>query len=138
MANLVNLDVWTLTQTLAGETRGETIEGKVAVAHVIRNRAIDKRWPDTIHEVCKQPWQFSCWNPKDPNCKMIDALEVNDLARYAWLRECFAVALGVASGIIPDPTGGANHYFNPKVVNPDWAKGKPTIYKEGNHVFLKL
>ena len=46
------------------EARGESLEGQVAVARVIMNRAASGKYPGTWCEVVKQPWQFSFVNPR--------------------------------------------------------------------------
>lgn len=60
-------DVVTLARTLWGEARGEPIEGQVAVAWVIRNRADGARFAGqllgregAVAHVCLTLWQFSC------------------------------------------------------------------------------
>lgn len=129
-----------LARTLYGEARGEGAEGMAAVAHVIINRRWDSkgRWPKSIEKVCHQPWQFSCWNNGDPNRDKIKALTEEDLAtNYDW-RLAYSVAMACLAGVGEDVTEGANHYFNPNVVYPEWAKGVTPTVKVLNHVFLKL
>ena len=41
------------------EARGEPIEGQLAVAEVVLNRAQSGRYPRTVCQVVTQPWQFS-------------------------------------------------------------------------------
>ncbi len=41
------------------EARGESLEGQLAVAEVVLNRAASGRYPGTLCEVVRQPWQFS-------------------------------------------------------------------------------
>ena len=41
------------------EARGESLEGQLAVAHVVMNRAASGRYPPDWCSVVKQPWQFS-------------------------------------------------------------------------------
>ncbi len=43
-----------LSKLVAGEARGESYEGQVAVAAVVINRVLDPRFPDTIEEVIYQ------------------------------------------------------------------------------------
>ncbi len=68
--------------TLYGEVRGEPLEGQLAVASVLLNRKADGRWGQTFTSVCRAPWQFSCWNPTDPNRATLDRLAA-DLERGA-------------------------------------------------------
>lgn len=48
-----------LSKLVAGEARGESYEGQVAVAAVVINRVLDPRFPDTIEEVIYQKNAFS-------------------------------------------------------------------------------
>ena len=43
------------------ECRGESFEGKVAVAETILNRVLSDNWPDTIHDVLSEKGQFATW-----------------------------------------------------------------------------
>ncbi len=68
----VQLDRLTEPQLLArciwGEARGEPIQGKLAVAHVVLNRVkAQSYYGKTIRDVILKPWQFSCFNENDPN-----------------------------------------------------------------------
>ncbi len=46
------------------EARGETLEGQLAVAKVIMNRAASGKYPSSWCGTVKQPWQFSFVNPR--------------------------------------------------------------------------
>ena len=131
------LDQIVLTLTLFGEARGESLLGKKMVAHVIINRAIQKKRP--IAQICLQDKQFSCWNglrtartdDDDANLtKMLYA--TGDEAGYA---DCVRAAEEVltSAGIL-DPTFGSTHYH---VLGdyPYWAKGHTPVTTCGNHVF---
>lgn len=116
--------LWVMT--VWGEARGEPRQGKIAVAWVIKNRAesVPPRFGASITRVCLKPYQFSCWNPKDPNrTKMLNPLKHDTQA--AW-NACVEVVEGVRDGRIPDPTHGATHYFEQSLL-PEWAKGKATV-----------
>ena len=68
----------TLARTIYGEARGEPIRGKEAVAAVVLNRvgrAMERGgwwWGSSVAEVCRRPWQFSCWNADDANRTKIE------------------------------------------------------------------
>lgn len=125
--------VETLARTLWGEARGEGPDGMQAVAAVVLNRQAHRRWPNDVVAVCQQPWQFSCWNPGDPNRSKLLAVTAKDAM--------FARALGIArdalAGELVDPTGGADHY-HAKGILPSWAKGQTPSAAIGNHLFYKL
>jgi len=121
-------------RTLWGEARGEGQRGMEAVAAVIMNRVRDpRRWPNTPAEVSQQPWQFSCWNANDPNLPQLMRVTDSDPQ--------FRLALNIAeraiTGILTDPTHGANH-FHTHAVNPSWSRGVTPIAIIGNHRFFRL
>jgi spore germination cell wall hydrolase CwlJ-like protein len=130
-----HVDVYVLARTLWGEARGEGRAGMEAVACVILNRADkrERRWPNEVAKVCQQPKQFSCWNPDDPNLARLQRVDASD--------PTFKMALEVAgiavAGMLPDPTGGANHYHT-AAVQPDWSEGEQPVATIGRHKFFKL
>lgn len=138
MTSILDLDV--MARTLFGEARGEPWEGKIAVAHVILNRAKKNGYGGpTIHGVCKKKWAFSCWNANDP---MLPKLMNADVEK---LQDCIRAALDAITGKEPDPTKGANHYLNPEVTRkirhgslPEWADETKITAKLGLHWFYKL
>lgn len=137
------LDVDALDRTVWGEARGESFEGKIAVAHVILNRvaegiAFRKRTGrkhyrgETVAEVCQKKWQFSCWNENDPNLpklKVVDEQDKNFIL-------CGAASRGALSGVYPDPTDGATHYHT-TAIKAFWSAGKTPTTRIGHHVFYK-
>lgn len=125
----------TLARTIWGEARGESQQGRLAVAWVVMNRVNDaqKRWPRTIEEVCRQPKQFSCWNAKDRNLPKLLAVTGADPV----FRECLQLAkLAVRNELPPDPTQGANHHHRDDV-SPRWAAKMTKTRHIGRHVFLR-
>ena len=134
-------DQWILALTLWRECRGESTRGKVAAAEVIVERVRDPRWPDTICGVCLQPWQFSCFNSKDPNATKLPGPD--DLV----FPSCQDIALFVTGGdnrkeyFIDKEVKGSNHYLASWMKNsnklPKWAQGKKFV-QVGSHLFYKL
>lgn len=122
-----------LARTIWGEARGEKKEGMAAVASVILNRTRKGGWfGETITQVCKKPWQFSCWNQDDPNCQKM--LEITDMdPQYA---QALVIAQKAVDGELPDSTGGATHYHEYKIL-PKWAKDLKKTTQIGNHIFYK-
>lgn len=130
--NVTAEDIDTLARTVFGEARGETRLGQIAVAHVILNRVKAESWyGDSIEEVCRKPWQFSCWNENDPNLSKLKAADLGDEA----FRKCMFAALGAISGWFPDPTEGSRHYHT-KGVSPEWSRGKTPVCTIGVHRFF--
>jgi spore germination cell wall hydrolase CwlJ-like protein len=127
-------DRWWLTATVWMEARGESRQGKLAVAYVLLNRLATKRWGERAGEVCLAPLQFSCWNHDSPTRKFL--ARVDEMAG-SWIDSENAVALAI-HGVKPDPTEGALHYYNPNVVHPSWdlPPQKPRVVI-GHHVFVR-
>lgn len=126
-------DLEVLARTIWGEARGEKKEGMAAVASVILNRTRKGGWfGETITQVCKKPWQFSCWNQDDPNCQKM--LEITDMdPQYA---QALIIAQKAVDGELPDSTGGATHYHEYKIL-PKWAESMKKTTQIGNHIFYK-
>lgn len=145
MAPLTELpDRVILALLIFGESRGEPVEGQIAVANVVRNRlrlAVNTapRWRD----ICLAPEQFSCFNAFDPNAGPIAKASINlmtsqptpELAQALWIAD------GAISGAAKDNTHGATHYLTSWLLNttpPRWAKGQPVLVSIGDHSFLRV
>lgn len=115
--------------TIVAEGRNQSLEGQIAIANVIRNRVAQKRWYGrTVEEVCKKPWQFSCWNNKKDrnypyNIKITNNIWNN--AKKAW-------DLSANTNLVDN----ANLYHTTKV-KPSWNKSKKVkfIKKIDDHLF---
>jgi spore germination cell wall hydrolase CwlJ-like protein len=135
-----DLDI--LTRTVIGEARGETHEGRVAVAVTIINRFFAKRWFSgrTLAATAQKPWQYSCWNMKDSNRLYILNVGRNALV-YRLCHEAVEQAIrehdaGQRPGSVTAKLQGATHYFNPAVVKtPAWAAGREPTAIIGAHHF---
>ena len=120
-----------LARTIYGEARGEILEGKQAVASAIMNRVAKKSWyGQDVEGVCLFPYQFSCWDPYDPNRKKLLAVDESDPVFV----ECLQIADEAISGVLRDKSNGATHYHT-KHVRPAWAAGKAPCYAVGAHLF---
>ena len=138
MARITRNDIETMARTIWGEARGEGAPGMEAVAHVIKNRTRDPRWPGSFESVCLQPRQFSCWNENDPNRAQLVKLGNDDLS---FLR-AQAIALDVITLRLADSTYGANHYLTVDLFRsahrPAWADPETITARIGRHVFFEL
>lgn len=128
--------------TIFGEARGESLEAKLGVGLVIRNRVNNPaKWDGTDWKgVCLKPWQFSCWNANDPNRKKL-AWPLEHEPAYVWL-ECLAAARMVMEpGLIHDRMTGADHYYDFSLdlagKPPDWANKYTLIRQIGRLKFFR-
>ncbi|HEV7368942.1 cell wall hydrolase [Arenibaculum sp.] len=131
-------EVDTLARTMWGEARGEGRVGMEAVANVVVNRVAFSKarggywWGNSVTEVCLKPWQFSAWNPGDPNAVKLRRVNSTDQA--------FSLALEIArlavAGKLPDRTGGATHYHT-RAVSPGWKAGAIKTASIGAHEFYR-
>lgn len=138
-------------KTIFGEARGESYLGKIAVAWVIRNRAVAAkkylvanptkgRHPQygsgTMQSAALAAMQFSCWNPDDPNYALIRGAGLQDMwHKHESFADCMLAACAVICGRHEDPTSGSLHYFDPRAANPSWAKGMTPVCTIGHHQF---
>lgn len=132
-----------MAATLWGEARGETYEGKLAIAHVIMNRLKKPGWwsrskddvpDDTVAAVCVDPAQFTCWHDGQA-ARVRDRAKNPDLymGEFAF-RSCLRAALAVLDTPTVDPTSGATHYHTAAIL-PGWAKTLSPCAAVGSHLF---
>ncbi len=129
----VRKDIECLALTIYFEARGEPRMGKLAVGHVVMNRARDRRYPQWICDVVRQggEWprnrcQFTWW---------CDGRSDQPRERTAW-QESKALARNIYWGFSEDPTNGAL-WYHADYVAPIWRKAfgeGPTI---GHHIFYR-
>jgi len=114
------------------EARGESREGQAAVAHVVMNRAADKRFPSFVCAVVQEGGkdshncQFSWWCDRysDRPTHLADWELAKDIAR------------GVYRGDIADPTGGAL-WYHATHVRAYWRGQYERSRRIGNHIFYR-
>ena len=119
--------------TIFQEAEGESLQGKVAVAEVIRRRMARRYSSDgTVVGTCLRPYQFSGWNTASGN--RIRSLRI-DLDE-AMVADCVtAWAHSRTSNIVPD----AVLYYNPDIVPtpPAWADPARLVAVVEHHRFYK-
>jgi putative nucleotidyltransferase with HDIG domain len=133
-ANYNITNAYIVATTLWGEARGEGEKGMQAVMNVIMNRV--KGDFKKAKDIVLAYHQFSMWNDvTDPETTALAAAR-----KYredeSWQKAIRIVDLA-ASGKLPDITGGATFYFNPKKASPSWAKAMKKTITIGNHDFYK-
>lgn len=138
---------WFAIVTIAQEAIGESYEGKVAVAEVIRNRMAKKYTSDgTVIGTVLWKWQFSGWNPEKLKDGKLSAVDVK-----AYLSRAFKQIGQSNTALLDDcmkawedsktskTTNGAVLYYAPAVVaTPDWARPEVAtqVAEVGGHVFF--
>jgi len=119
-------NLW-LAICLYHEARGESLEGKVAVCHVILNRANHQRKP--VKEVILQPMQFS-WANHGLRPPITDYQAFIDCAGA--VTECL-----IRRTIDADTMQGADHYYADYINPPSWTKKMTMVKKVGRHIFFR-
>lgn len=110
-----------LAKLVHGEARGETFEGKVAVASVVLNRLESDKFPNTISGIIFESGAFTAVADKQYYLKPNgDAHRAVDYAIRGW-----------------DPSEGALFYFNPKTATSDWIWSREQIKQIDKHIFAK-
>jgi conjugal transfer mating pair stabilization protein TraG len=121
-----------LIRTIAGEAGGEGPQGQAALAHVVMNRLAAGGYGDTVKDIVQASaagvnpargyHEFSTWNPPARGGNSIPQNMSSSDPAYTKIGD---IVDQVYNGSIPDPTGGATHYFAPKSMQggqpPPWA-----------------
>jgi N-acetylmuramoyl-L-alanine amidase len=125
-----------VAKTLLGEARGEGYEGMYAVACVIAQRTVNKHMgaataKDTCLKNNGKVWQYSCWNPSDPNFKKLNhLLNTHPLAGKA---KALAVHL---HALDRSYVKNADHYAHKNVTNY-WTIKLKHVATVGDHKFYR-
>jgi len=129
MAEIDIDDLLWLAICLYHEARGESLEGKIAVCHVILNRA-DRHGPSLpVKDVVLKPMQFSWANhgsrPAISDYQaLIDCAKAAETCRHRRRHS-------------DDFFEGADHYYANYIDPPSWAKGMTMVKKVGRHIFFR-
>ena len=111
------------------EARGESLEGQLAVAKVIMNRAASGKYPTSWCGVVKQPWQFSFVNPRTGYMPSVDQ------DSQSWRNALGVTRLAVANAVPRLPTDCL--WYHADYVAPSWGKRLSRIQKIGAHIFYR-
>lgn len=133
MADARDLDL--IARTIIGEAGKEPPIGQAAVAHVIRNRLMSGGYGESVPDVLFARRQFEPWDSRR-----------SELLSYSpnspVYQQASAIAELVLGGKVPDPTGGATHFYGPRSQAalgrkpPSWDNGSGQDI--GGHRFFKL
>lgn len=124
-----------IAMTVKMEAEGEDYHGKLCTAFVIVNRMETRR--QSASDVVLAPFQFSCWNTKEPTRLRLDDTETN---RQVWL-DSYKAAWSAMYHLVPDPTRGCTSYLNPEVCTAEQKKNAGykrdlVRYEHGHHHFF--
>ena len=109
------------------EARGESLEGQMAVAKVIMNRAASGQYPASWCGVVKQPAQFSfVRHGRFPSV---------DQSSDAWRKALGVTRLAVANAVQSVPTGCL--WYHADYVAPSWGRNLTRVEKIGAHIFYR-
>ncbi|MEQ8153646.1 MAG: cell wall hydrolase [Clostridiaceae bacterium] len=115
-------DIELMAKVVYAESKGEPLEGKIAVASVILNRVTNPKFPGTIHGVITQKNAFSCVRNGTIN---VTPDENSYNAVYTAIKG-------------NDPTNNALFFYNPAISTNSWMRTiqKKKVKSIGNHVFF--
>ena len=117
-------DLYCLAENIYHESRGETIEGQVAVAKVTINRVNSKKFQKSICGVVYAPKQFS-WTSRK-NTQILEPM--------SWLTSLVIAQVVLLTHSSSKPSFTATH-FHTRQVNPKWNRKKKKVAVIGNHIF---
>ena len=113
-----------LAQAVYFESRGESLAGQLAVAHVVINRAKSGRFPTTLCGVVHQPSQFS----------FVRDGRMPAVRNGAQWNNAVAIAQIARDGSWKNQAPGAL-FFHARYVSPGWRKTR--IAQIDNHIFYR-
>ena len=111
------------------EARGESVEGQLAVARVIMNRAASGKYPSSWCGTVKQPWQFSFVNPRT------GAIPYIDQASDCWAKAVAITRLAVTNAV-PSLESDVL-WYHASYVAPSWGRRLNRVEKIGTHIFYR-
>ena len=109
------------------EARGESLEGRLAVAAVTMNRVRDERFPDRVCEVVWQPRQFS-WTH--------DGRSDRPRELDAW-RHALRIAKAIYGVGRVRTVGDATFFHATYGRAPYWTRSKQLVRRIGRHLFYE-
>lgn len=109
------------------EARGESVDGQLAVARVVMNRAASGRYPSTYCATVRQPAQFSFvrsgrFPPVNVDCA-------------AW-KKAEAIARLALANVVPS-VGNDVLWYHADYVAPSWGRRLTLVSKIGQHIFYR-
>ncbi|GIN61801.1 hypothetical protein J27TS8_17940 [Robertmurraya siralis] len=112
-----------LARLVEAEAKGESFEGKVAVATVVLNRVDSNQFPNSITNVIYE---------KVGNAYAFSPVQNGEINKQASEEATQAVEEALKS---PDRLNNALYFYNPEIATDDWIRSRQIVKKIGNHVF---
>jgi spore germination cell wall hydrolase CwlJ-like protein len=109
------------------EARGESLEGQLAVARVVMNRASSGRYRSDWCGVVKQPAQFSFVRHGE-----FPSVDINS---QAW-QKAEAIAELAAANIVPSVSSDVL-WYHADYVAPTWRRSLQEVQQIGAHIFYR-
>jgi len=107
--------------------------GMMGVGSVIMNRLQNPSYGNDFTSVILQPGQFSAWNSVTGYA---GGAQGQDMSKIQPSEQAYMVADQILDGSYNDPTGGATHYYNPRISNPNWGQRSGGNWQQiGAHLF---
>lgn len=117
-------DIRDIVNTLIAEGYAEGPESMRRIAETIINRGEQRGLSPA--DVVRQAKQYTGFENPGPAAVRAQSMpEARSAAQAAW-------ELAQQPG---DPTGGANHYFNPRLAQPSWAQSMTPLGNYGGHAY---
>lgn len=115
-----------LSRLVEAEAKGESYEGKVAVAEVVLNRVDSPEFPDTItnvvYEVVGDAYAFT-------------PVQNGEIKKPASDEAKSAVEDALSSS--EERLNQAVYFYNPEIASDEWIRSRQVVKKIDNHVFAK-
>ncbi len=136
------------------ESRGESLDDKIATAQVVMNRVDSRKYPDDICSVITQGPKRESWKTKqDPTLSNAERkyYPIRNRCQFSWYcdgrsdmitnldgwEDSVIAAYLVYIGYGEDKVDGATHYYAHKKVTPRWASSMLVTAKLTGHTYLK-
>lgn len=111
------------------ESRGEALEGQLAVARVIMNRAASGKYPASWCGTVRQPWQFSFVNPRTGQFPR------TDMNSASWRKAVAITRLAIGNAVPSLSTDVL--WYHATYVAPSWGRRLTQASKIGTHIFYR-
>ena len=122
-----------LARTIMAEAGNQGPIGMMGVGSVIMNRLQNPSYGNDFTSVILQPGQFSAWNSVTGYA---GGQQGQDMSKIQPSEQAYMVADQILAGNYNDPTGGATHYYNPRISNPNWGQRSGGDWQQiGAHLF---